>query len=134
MPKSPKTIKTKASVAAFLNAVEDEQRRKDAKAVAKIMAEVSGEKAAMWGTSIVGYGSYRAASGDWPLIGFSPRKAALVLYVKAGATGTDALMAKLGKHKAGKGCLYINKLSDIDEKALRTLMAATISYMKAKFP
>jgi hypothetical protein len=129
---APKTTRTKASVAAFLSAVENEQRRKDAKAVAKMMQEASGEKPAMWGTAIVGFGSYKAGANDWPLIGFSPRKAALVLYLKTGAAGTEALMAKLGKHKAGKGCVYINKLSDVDEKALRALMAKTLTYMKAK--
>jgi hypothetical protein len=134
MPTEPKTKRTTASVAAFLNAVENEQRRKDAKAVAKIMAEVSGEKAAMWGPSIVGYGSYKGPTGDWPLIAFSPRKAALVVYAQGGAPGMAAMIAKLGKVKASKGCVYINKLSDVDEKALRALMAKTLKYMREKYP
>jgi hypothetical protein len=133
MAAEPKTKRTKESVAAFLAAIEDEQKRKDAKAIAKMMADVTGEKPAMWGTAIVGFGSYKAGANDWPLIGFSPRKANLTLYVKSGAVGTEALMAKLGKHKAGKGCVYISRLSDVDESALRALMASTVKYMKAKF-
>lgn len=107
MAVEPKAKKTKASAAAFLNAVENEQRRKDAKAVAKMMQEASGEKPEMWEPSIVGFGSYKAGANDWPLIGFSPRKAALVLYLKTGAAGAEALMAKLGKHKGRQRvCLH----------------------------
>ena len=134
MAKAPKTQRTSASVAEFLNGVEDPQQRKDAKALAKIMADVSGEKPAMWGTAIVGFGSYKAGVNDWPLVGFSPRKGNLTLYVKAGAVGTDALLKKLGKHKAAKGCVYIKTLSDVDEGALRALIAGTLKYMREKFP
>jgi hypothetical protein len=133
MAKAPKTQKTAASVATFLNSVEDPQQRKDAKAISKIMAEVSGEKPAMWGAAIVGYGSYKAGANDWPLIGFSPRKGNLTLYAKSAAPGMDAFLKKLGKHKAGKGCVYIKTLSDVDETALRALMAATVKYMREKF-
>jgi len=133
MSKAPKTQRTAASVAAFLSGVDDAQQRKDAKALAKIMTEVSGEKPAMWGEAIVGYGSYKAGANDWPLIGFSPRKGNLVLYAKSGAPGMDALLKRLGKHKAGKGCIYVKSLSDVGEAALRTLLAATLKYMKAKF-
>ncbi len=133
MAAEPKTKRTKESVAAFLATIEDEQKRQDAKAISKLMQDVAGEKPAMWGTAIVGFGSYKAGANDWPIIGFSPRKANLVLYVKAGAVGTDALMKKLGKHKAGKGCVYINKLSDVDESVLRALMASTVKYMREKF-
>jgi hypothetical protein len=132
MPKAPKTQRTNASVAAFLNAVEDPQQREDAKAVAKLMQDVSGEKAAMWGEAIVGFGSYKAGVGEWPLIGFSPREGNLVLYAKSGAPGMDALLKKPGKHKAGKGCIYVKTLSDVDEGALRALSAATLKYMKIR--
>lgn len=133
MAAEPKTKKTKESVAAFLAAIEGEPKRKDAKAIAKMMQDVTGEKPAMWGTSIVGFGSYKAGANDWPIIGFAPRKANLTLYMKAAAVGSEALLKKLGRHKARKGCVYINKLSDIDEAALRELMTRTVKYMKAKF-
>lgn len=134
MAAEPKTKRTKESVAAFLATIEDDQKRKDAKAIAKMMQDVTGEKPAMWGTAIVGFGSYKAGANDWPIIGFSPRKANLALYVKSGASGADALLKRLGRHKAGKGCVYIGRLSDIDESALRALMAKTVKYMREKFP
>lgn len=122
-----KTVATKASVKDFLDAVENETRRKDAKAVDKMMREASGVKPAMWGPSIVGYGSYHykyesGREGDFLKIGFSPRKANLVLYGLL-AKGSDALLKKLGKHKLGKGCLYLNDLEDVDEAVLRRLIA-----------
>ena len=129
----PKTQKTKASVAAFIAAVEDETRRKDAKAVDKLMREISGEKPAMWGPTIVGYGEYPAASGKWPRIGFSPRKANLVLYIMDGYE-TEPLMKTLGKHKTGRSCLYINKLADVDEAVLRKIVAKGWKRMAQKYP
>jgi hypothetical protein len=128
----PKTKKTKASVAAFINAVEDETRRKDAKAVDKMFREITGEKPAMWGPSIIGYGSYDISTGTWPRTGFSPRKASLVLYVLS-ESGHDAMLKKLGKHKTGKVCLYINKLADVDEQVLRELIARCWKSMAAKY-
>ena len=133
MPREPKTQKTKSSVAAFLASVEDEQRRKDAKAVDKIMRQETGEKAAMWGASIVGYGAYEGPTGTWMKIGFSPRKANLVLYIMPGLKEHDALLKKLGKHKTGKACLYINRLADVDEAVLRTLIAKSYAHMVAKY-
>ena len=96
MPTEPKTKPTDASVADFLDAVEHPGRREDGKAVAALMSEITGEKAVMWGPSIVGYGSYKGPTGDWPRIGFSPRKANLVLYMMTGFKGYDALLARLG--------------------------------------
>ena len=121
-----KTKPTKISVAAFLDACAEE-RRADAKALAKLMQMASGEKAAMWGPSIVGFGSYHyvyesGRQGDAPIVGFSPRKAALVLYGTTGFKGAEALLGKLGKHTTGKGCLYIKKLADVDVKVLKTLV------------
>lgn len=129
----PKTKPTKASVAAFLSAIEHEQRRKDAKVVDKMMRDVTGEKPVMWGTSIVGYGSYESRSGDWPIVGFAPRKAALVLYLMGAFKGRDALMKKLGKHKTGKGCLYITNLADVDQAVLRDLIARGVDYMRRQY-
>jgi hypothetical protein len=129
----PKTKKTRASVAAFIGAVPDETRRKDARAVDRIFREITGEKPAMWGPSIIGYGSYQTATGPWPRSGFSPRKASLVLYVMADYPGRDALLARLGKHRTGVSCLYINKLADVDERVLRELVARCWGHMRAKY-
>lgn len=128
----PKTKKTEASVAQFIDAVEDETRRKDAKAVDKMMREITGEKPAMWGPTIIGYGEYQTKSGGWPRIGFSPRKANLVLYIMDGYEG-EPLMKKLGKHKTGRSCLYINKLTDVDVNVLRELAAKSWKAMAAKY-
>jgi hypothetical protein len=131
---APKTTKTKASVAAFISAVEDDTRRKDAKTVDKMLREITGEKPAMWGPSIVGYGEYDGPTGAWPRIGFSPRKANLVLYVLGDFKERGALLKRLGKHKTGKACLYINKLADVDEGVLRDLIAKGWQYMVKKYP
>jgi hypothetical protein len=128
-----KTKPTGVSVDAFLEAVEHPVRRADGKAVRAMMEHVTGEAAIMWGPSIVGFGSYhyRYASGhegDSPRVGFSPRSANLVLYV-GGFPEYEALLAKLGKHKSSKACLYLNKLSDVDlavlEEIVRRTYAAT---------
>jgi len=129
----PKTQRTKASVAAFLAGVENETRRKDAKKVDKMLREITGEKPALWGPSIVGYGAYQTKSGPWPRLGFSPRKANLVLYLMDGYDG-EPLMKKLGKHKTGRSCLYVNTLGDVDEAVLRALMAKGWARMQAKYP
>lgn len=129
----PKTQKTKVSVAQFIAAVEDETRRKDAKAVDKMMREITGEKPAMWGPSIIGYGEYDGATGKWPRLGFSPRKANLVLYLMDGYD-TEPLMKKLGKHKTGRSCLYINKLTDVDETVLRQIADKGWKIMAKKYP
>ncbi|GAN00560.1 hypothetical protein U91I_04226 [alpha proteobacterium U9-1i] len=128
-----KTQKTKASVSQFLAAVDDETRRKDAKAVDKLMRDVSGEKPALWGPTIVGYGEYDGPTGKWPRIGFSPRKANLVLYIMDGYEN-EPLMKKLGKHKTGRSCLYINKLADIDESVLRKIVVNGWNAMAKKYP
>ena len=126
-----KTQRTKASVSAFLNAIEDPDKRRDAKAVHKLMKEVTGAKPAMWGPSIVGYGTYRfryesGREGEWMLTGFSPRKQALTLYIMAGFTGSEPLLEKLGKFKTGKACLYVKKLEDIDMKVLERLVRKSV--------
>lgn len=129
----PKTKKTKASVSAFIAAVDNETRRSDAKTVDKLMRDITGEKPAMWGPSIIGYGEWQTPSGKWPRIGFSPRKANLVLYVMADFKGREALMKKLGKHKTGASCLYINSLADIDAGVLRQVVQASWDYMNEKY-
>jgi hypothetical protein len=127
-----KTKKTTASVKDFIAAVENETRRKDAQTVLKLMQEVTGEKPALWGASIVGFGAYDLPSGEWPLVGFSPRKANLVLYVMPGFAGYEGLLARLGKHKTGASCLYLNKLADVDMEVLRELVAKSVAAMRKK--
>lgn len=134
-----KTVATKQSVSAFLNAIEDPNKRKDAKAVAKIMKELSGEKPKMWGSSIVGYGQYHyvydsGREGDFMRTGFSPRKQNLTLYIMGGFANYDRLLEKLGPHKTGKSCLYVKRLSDVNEKVLRQLISKSLSYMAKKYP
>ena len=127
-------VKTKvndASVTDFLNSVEDEQKQKDAFTLLKIMKQITKEKPKMWGSSIVGFGSYhyKGASGregDWLVAGFSPRKQNLTLYVQGGFNVYADLLKKLGKHKTGVGCLYINKLSDVDAKILQELLEKSV--------
>lgn len=132
--REPKTKPTAASVAAFIDAVENEQRRKDAKTVDKLMREITGEKPVMWGPSIIGYGRYTTPTGPWPIVGFSPRKANLVLYVMSGFAGEGALMARLGKHKTGKSCLYLNKLDDVDGAVLKEIVARSVAHMRKTYP
>ena len=132
-----KTKPTKLSVAAFIDAITDPTRRGDAQALVKLMQKASGEKPTMWGPSIIGFGSYHytydsGREGDMPLIGFSPRKAATVLYNMSGFSGCEALRAKLGKHATGKGCLYIKKLADVDQQALEDLVVKSVAAMRAR--
>jgi len=133
-------IKTKAtlkSVTDFINEFADTDLKKsDSFELLKLMEKVTGEKAVMWGASIIGFGKYHYKSqrskqeGDWPLIGFSPRKAAISLYVYAGADEQDKILQKLGKFKMGKGCIYIKKLEDIDQKQLEAMMKLSIQFLQ----
>jgi hypothetical protein len=130
----PKTRPTKASVAGFLAAVADEQRRKDCRAVEKMMRKATGARPVMWGTSIVGFGAYtytdaRGKSNDWPIVGFSPRKTDLTLYLMPGFAGREALLAKLGKHRTGVACLYLKRLADVDTAVLEELIAQSVADM-----
>jgi hypothetical protein len=129
----PKTRPTGASVTGFLKQVEP-KRRADCKAIAKLMREVTGKRPQMWGSSIVGYGSYhyRYASGregEWPTVGFSPRKQDLTLYIMAGFSRYESLLAKLGKFKHGKSCLYIKKLEDVDMRVLERLIRESVAHV-----
>jgi Domain of unknown function (DU1801) len=126
-----KTKQTSASVTGFIDSITDEQKRKDSHVILKLMEKAMKEKPKMWGSSIVGFGNKRyksPASGrevDWFIIGFSPRKANLTIYLIDLRLHVDALK-KLGKHKAGGGCLYINKLADVDMKVLEKMIAAAV--------
>jgi hypothetical protein len=135
MAKEPKTRITEESVADFLDAIPDESRRADCKTVAKIMRKVTKAAPKMWGPSIVGFGTreYQGASGSatWMLIGFSPRKANLTLYIMTGIERHPELFKRLGKFKNGKGCLYINRLSDIDLKVLEQIITESVARIKS---
>ena len=121
------TSRNQASVAEFLAAVADPQRRADAQAACALIADVTGADPVMWGSSIVGFGSYRykyasGREGEWPAVGLSPRKGALTIYVSEGFDAYRALLDRLGPHSLGKSCLYVKRLSDIDEQVLRSLI------------
>jgi hypothetical protein len=131
-----KTQKTDASVEEFLNDVADEKKRADSFELLKLMRDVTGDEGAMWGPSIVGFGSYRykyasGREGEWFLAGFSPRKRNLTLYIMSGFDGYDDLLEDLGKYKTGKSCLYINKLEDIDRATLRELVEQSVAHVAA---
>jgi hypothetical protein len=134
MAAEPKTRPTDVPVDDFIAAVENPRRRADAEVVRAMLTEVTGEQPAMWGPSIVGYGSYRGPTGDWPIIGFSPRKAQLVVYIMRGFADFGDQLARLGKHKSGGGCLYISKLDDVDLDVLREMAVASVEWMRARYP
>jgi len=133
-----KTQQTKASVAAFLNAIDNKQKRSDCKKIAAMMRKATGSRARMWGTAIVGYGNYHyeyasGCEGDWVLVGFSPRKQNLVVYIMPGFKDFSVLMKKLGKYKTGKSCLYIKKLEDVDEGILEKLIDRSVKVMRKRY-
>ncbi len=129
-----KTQKNDASVEDFLRSVPNERKREDSLAILELMRDVTGEEPSMWGTSIVGFGTYRyryasGREGEWFLVGFSPRKQNLTLYIMSGFDNYDSLLADLGKFKTGKSCLYINKLEDVDLPTLRELVKQSVSHV-----
>ena len=133
-----KTKENSASIAAFLNTFEDTQKHAGAKKIAVMMRKATGSRAKLWGKSIVGFGSYHykyasGCEGDWMLIGFSPRKQNLTLYIMSGFREFDALMSQLGKHKTGKSCFYVKRLADIDLKVLSSRMKRSIRYMRSNY-
>jgi len=134
-----KTTPSAASVQAYVNAIADEQRREDCHALISMLTRVTKCKPVMWGTGIVGFGSYhyRYASGhegDAPLAGFSSRKAAISIYVMATFEGSELLLAQLGKHKRAKACLYVKRLADIDVKVLQKVASGSVTEMKRRYP
>jgi hypothetical protein len=134
-----KTQKNDASVEGFLNSVDDEQKRADSMDLLDMYTRLTGEKAKMWGSSIVGFGQYHYKSerssqeGDWPLVSFSPRKQTLTLYFMDGFTAHAEHLSKLGKHKISKGCLYINSLSDVDRSVLEQMIKHSYQEMKKQY-
>lgn len=134
-----KTQKTEANVQDFINAFADtDQKRKDGFELLDFMKEITGFDPKMWGASMIGFGSYHYKSerskqeGDWPLVGFSPRKAAISLYVLTGTDDQESLLENLGKFKMGKGCLYVKKLSDIDKDLLKKIILSTIKLLQER--
>lgn len=135
----PKTKATNKSVEEFLQGIEPEQKRRDGLTLLEMFKTITGEKPVMWGPTMVGFGVYHYKSersrqeGDWLRTGFSPRKQALTLYVLTGESDAP-LLEKLGKHKTGVGCLYINKLADVDIKILEKLIRHSWEYMERRYP
>ena len=130
-----KTKPTRASVTAFIDAIPEEGRRRDCRALVELMSAATGAKPKMWGPAIVGFGeySYTGSNGrpmDWFLLGFSPRKAALTLYIMGGLERFPGIMKQLGKYKTGKSCLYVKQLADVDMKQLRELVDESVRFSR----
>jgi len=135
----PKTRPTKASVAAYIKRLAGEQTRADCLTLVALMEQATGAKPVMWGPSIIGFGAYRlvyanGTEAPWPIAAFSPRKTDLTIYLMGVFDRRPELMKKLGKHRTGKVCLYIKRLSDVDMKVLKELIAASVRYMREKYP
>ncbi|WP_182201448.1 DUF1801 domain-containing protein [Paraliobacillus salinarum] len=134
-----KTIENDGDVIEFIENVESPQKRKDAYSLLEIFSETTGYPPKMWGTSIIGFGSYHykyptGHEGDAPLVGFSPRKAKISLYFATGDTDRDALLKQFGKHTSGKACVYINKLADIDVDILKKLIKQSVTFLQKTYP
>lgn len=133
-----KTKPNHGDVESFIASVEPEQKRDDSRALLKMMQEITREEPVLWGPSIIGFGNYHyvyesGREGDWFLTGFSPRKQALTIYLMGSYGFDNPLMDKLGKHKTGKGCLYVKKLDDVDEKVLKELIEKSIEALKKRY-
>jgi hypothetical protein len=134
-----KTTETRDSVAVFLSSIKDEKKSNDTSSIIKLTTEHTGLEPKMWGTSIVGFGTYHykydsGHEGDAPLVGLSPRAAAIVLYLSGNFDKRDELLQSFGKHKTGKGCIYIQKLEDIDTGILIKMVKNSIRHMKKLYP
>jgi hypothetical protein len=134
-----KTAKIDKDPLDFINALKDETKRDDSMELVKLMSEITGEEPYMYGSSIVGFGNYHykyasGHEGDAPLAGFSPRKDALTIYMASEFNGRDEMLAKLGKHKNSKGCIYVKKLEDIDRKVLKKIITASMKHTQKQFP
>lgn len=137
------TLKTQlndADVKTFIeNQAANEQQKQDSFSLLALMQDCSGFEPKMWGTSIIGFGAYHYKSerstqeGDWPLVGFSPRKAAISLYVYNACSGQEKLLEQLGKYKMGAACIYVKKLSDINEAVLKKMIKTTIQFLEKKY-
>jgi hypothetical protein len=131
-----KTKHNDGDVGAFLDAIEDDRKRADAVRINDLMAEVTGTRGAMWGDSIVGFGTYRyryasGRQGEWFKVGFSPRKQNLTLYIMSGFDHFDDLLGRLGRYSTGKSCLYVKRLEDVDVDVLRQLVAESVAHIDA---
>lgn len=136
---SPKTRQTAASVADFLDGISDAQRRQDARDIVALLEAAAGAPARMWGSGIVGCGTYRRtyASGpsqEWMLVAMAPRADRLTIYVEPGFDEQDALLATLGTYRAGKSCIHIKRLADIDVSVLKRIVTASIAHLRARYP
>lgn len=134
-----KTKVNDASVEDFLNAVEHPVKRADSFVLLEMMTEITGVAPKMWGESIIGFDTYHyvyanGREGDWPIVGFSPRKQHISLYIMPGFVNFETLLEKLGKHKTSKSCLYINKLTDVDLDILKKIIVQSVEYMREKYP
>lgn len=134
-----KTKPTKASVSLFIDRLTDPTKRADAKALVKLIQEITGEPPKMWGPSMIGFGTYHytydsGREGDMFVTGFSPRKSAIVVYMLTGAAGSEALFAKLGKYTMSKSCLYIKKLADVDQAVLKALIVKSVADVRSRYP
>lgn len=134
-----KTKPTEVSVSDFISNIENETKRDDSRRLVEIFQAQTGFKPYMWGPTIIGFGNYHykyasGHEGDAPLAGFSPRKDSLVLYFATEFEGREDYLAKLGKHKIGKSCVYVKKLADIDESVLPPMIEASVSHMKKLYP
>lgn len=134
-----KTKETDSNVTAFIETVENPKKRDDAYALLNIFSETTGFPAKMWGSSIIGFGSYHykyksGHEGDAPLVGFSPRKANISLYFATGDADREALLIRLGKYTAGKGCVYIKRISDIDVEVLKELITQSVVFLRETYP
>ncbi|MCS0542996.1 DUF1801 domain-containing protein [Fredinandcohnia onubensis] len=134
-----KTKENDASVIEFIESVESPKKKEDAYKLLDIFTETSGYPAKMWGTSIIGFGSYHykyasGHEGDAPLVGFSPRKAKISLYFATGDTKREELLERFGKHTTGKACVYINKIADIDVDVLKELITQSITFLQEMYP
>ncbi|WP_343707214.1 DUF1801 domain-containing protein [Flavobacterium sp.] len=134
-----KTTETQNSVTDFINAVENDVKRNDAFELLKIMQEITGFEPRMWGSSIIGFGSYHykyesGHEGDAPLAGFSPRKTAMTVYFYLPEKEREPLLSKLGKHTSSKACIYIKKLADIDIETLKEIILLSLQYTKKLYP
>ncbi len=134
-----KTTKTKASVTDFIAQIPREETRRDSTALVKMMKRITGEPAAMWGPNIIGFGTYSYVyasghTGDWPLVGFSPRKPELVMYILREFAGAPALMKKLGRYRVGKVCLYVTSLADVDQAVLEELITGSVAEVRRLDP
>ncbi|MFJ5770566.1 DUF1801 domain-containing protein [Psychrobacillus sp. NPDC093180] len=133
-----KMKETESSVIEFIETVDSPKKREDAYKLLEIFSEATGYEAKMWGPSIIGFGSYHykyatGHEGDAPLVGFSPRKAKISLYVTTGDSERDAILEKIGKHTSGKACVYINKVTDIDVEVLKELINRSITFLQETY-